>query len=151
MCNTSGLLKRGTARDWLKRQDPEYVLSIDDLYELIASPGVMGDLDNLYPSWLLSKCVSSKRRNLSYVVRVFKRFGIRGLIEKPKIVVGTIHSVKGGEADVVYLAPDLSYQGFQQLEGRGRDQVFRQFYVGMTRAKETLVLCSAKNGMSVEW
>lgn len=57
--------------------------------------------------------------------------------------MGTIHSVKGGEADVVVLFPDLSAAGMRQWVGpwEGRDAVIRCFYVGMTRARETLVIC----------
>jgi superfamily I DNA/RNA helicase len=42
---------------------------------------------------------------------------------------------------VVYLAPDLSQQGFFQFmagENDGRGSVVRQFYVGMTRARQEL-------------
>jgi superfamily I DNA/RNA helicase len=57
--------------------------------------------------------------------------------------VGTIHSVKGGEADVVYLFPDLSQAGAAQYASMGtaRDAVIRQFYVGATRAREKLYVC----------
>jgi len=67
------------------------------------------------------------------------------------VIVGTIHSVKGGEADVVCLFPDLSGEGdaaYQQA-GAPRDSVIRQFYVGMTRARETLYICQQESGMAV--
>jgi superfamily I DNA/RNA helicase len=56
--------------------------------------------------------------------------------------VGTIHSVKGGEADVVFLFPDMSQAGdaAYQRHGPARDAVIRLFYVGMTRAREALYL-----------
>ena len=56
------------------------------------------------------------------------------LVEEPPVTLGTIHSVKGGEADVVYVFPDLSQAGYQEwcLHGEGRDSVFRLFYVAMT-------------------
>jgi superfamily I DNA/RNA helicase len=67
------------------------------------------------------------------------------------VVVGTIHSVKGGQADVVYLFPDLSPAGDAQYRRPGptRDPVIRTFYVGATRARETLYICSAESAMAV--
>jgi superfamily I DNA/RNA helicase len=69
--------------------------------------------------------------------------GVAALKEAPKIIVGTIHSAKGGEADVVYLFPDLSRAGSRNYERYGplRDSVIRLFYVGMTRARDTLYIC----------
>jgi len=55
-----------------------------------------------------------------------------------------VHSVKGGQADVVYLLPDLSKAARRQfVKGSGivKDSVIRQMYVGMTRAAEELVIC----------
>jgi superfamily I DNA/RNA helicase len=67
------------------------------------------------------------------------------------VIVGTIHSVKGGQADVVYLFPDLSPAGDGQYRrgGSQRDSVIRQFYVGATRARETLCLCSPESGAAI--
>ena len=67
-----------------------------------------------------------------------------GFVPRPKIIVGTIHSVKGGEADVVYLLPDLSWATRRDIEDNGldaSDAVVRMAYVGMTRARQKLVLC----------
>ena len=70
---------------------------------------------------------------------------------QPEIIVGTIHSVKGGEADVVYLLPDLSVAAVRQAEEGDEDSITRTFYVGMTRAKERLVLCGQSQKYGVEW
>jgi hypothetical protein len=63
------------------------------------------------------------------------------------------NSVKGGEADCVILMPDLSYQGYMGMNDttEGFHDALRLFYVGMTRAKETLVLASPASRMAVEW
>jgi DNA polymerase III delta prime subunit len=52
------------------------------------------------------------------------------------------NSVKGGQADVVYLCPSVSGAGWGEWVrgGRARDHTVRQFYVGLTRAKETCVV-----------
>jgi superfamily I DNA/RNA helicase len=60
------------------------------------------------------------------------------------VVIGTIHSVKGGQADVVYLVPDLSGRGASEWAqpGARQDGVRRQMYVGMTRARRELAVCN---------
>jgi superfamily I DNA/RNA helicase len=73
------------------------------------------------------------------------------IIDVPQVIVGTIHSVKGGQADVVYLFPDLSRAGdvSYQMAGSQRDSVTRLFYVGATRAREILYLCGRETARSV--
>jgi DNA helicase-2/ATP-dependent DNA helicase PcrA len=93
--------------------------------------------------WYGESLVGSKEKAAKYPIGVAATHGIKALEEKPKILVGTIHSVKGGEADVVYLFPDLSLAGAQEWarRGDGRDAIVRQFYVGMTRCRESLIVC----------
>ena len=73
--------------------------------------------------------------------------------EHPGVVVGTIHSVKGGEADVVFLYPDLSRAAQTSYERRGldRDSILRLFYVGITRARETLYICDSASSMAIRF
>lgn len=83
------------------------------------------------------------RKKLEYPAQVVRNFGTAALDDEPLVTIGTIHSVKGGGADVVYLAPDLSTAGASQWfstdEGE-RDQIIRLFYVGLTRAKQRVVV-----------
>ena len=92
---------------------------------------------------------------MSYPVRVAERRGVAALLETPRVVVGTIHSVKGAEADEVVLLPDLSRVGAEAYEGRGlggKDSVLRTFYFGITRAKRRLVLCvGGRSPDRVKW
>ena len=77
--------------------------------------------------------------------------GPDALEESPRVIVGTIHSVKGGEADVVFLFPDVSPAGdaAYQKHGPQRDSVIRLFYVGMTRARHTLYICQRESPLAV--
>jgi len=97
--------------------------------------------------WFRRSLLSSAVQGMMYPMQVYARGGREALDKDPRIVVGTIHSVKGGEADVVYLFPDLSIAGGREwgVVGRGRESVRRLFYVGATRARETLVLCGASS------
>ncbi len=98
------------------------------------------------------RTLSGKRKFVEFAFRVAE-VGVHRLTETPLLTVGTIHSVKGGEADVVYLLPDLSPSGMKEwmAAGRTRDSVLRLFYVGMTRAKQKLVLCAPAQRTSVQW
>ena len=77
--------------------------------------------------------------------------GPDALEESPRVIVGTIHSVKGGEADVVFLFPDVSPAGdaAYQKHGLQRDSVIRLFYVGMTRARHTLYICQRESPIAI--
>jgi superfamily I DNA/RNA helicase len=77
--------------------------------------------------------------------------GRKSLEDPPRVIVGTIHSVKGGEADVVFLFPDISPSGevAYQRHGSQRDSLIRLFYVGMTRARHTLYVCQQESPMAV--
>jgi superfamily I DNA/RNA helicase len=94
-------------------------------------------------AWFMENLKPPRRKAAEYPVRVVERGGIAALRDTPKIIVGTGHSVKGGEADVVYVFPDLSPSGTRSWEGRrtDHDAVVRIGYVMMTRARETLVIC----------
>lgn len=103
--------------------------------------------------WWLENVQSSKLKASEYPLKLILRHNIGILEKKPQVIVGTIHSVKGGEADVVYLFPDMSVAGMQGTvkSGEERDSVIRMFYVGMTRARETLVLCQGASNYAVRW
>lgn len=144
---TEGLLKRG-AKAHIERlaEDPETAMremSVNDLLHLFEeealSKAMRGDLD-----WFEQHILPSKEKMMRYPLYVAKKKGARHLRETPQIMVGTIHSVKGGEADVVYLMPDLSPKGGEAYRRSfdSRDATIRAFYVGMTRARESLILCN---------
>ena len=109
---------------------------------------IEGDLD-----WYFSKLLDSKRKAMEYPIEIAKKHGVKTLSQPAKVIIGTIHSVKGGEADVVYLCPDISMSGMDEYASgdRGRNSIIRVFYVGMTRAREELILCDPSTRNCVEW
>lgn len=110
-------------------------------------------LDKFYDldlSYLQSMARDSRRRILDYPIAVAERYGASTLKEEAKVIVGTIHSVKGGQADSVYVWPDLSWNGMQSMTNKAtRDATYRQFYVAFTRARHKLVLLSPKGSDAV--
>jgi DNA helicase-2/ATP-dependent DNA helicase PcrA len=89
--------------------------------------------------WVISHLASSNRQRYDFPFKILEENDSIDQIF-PRIIVGTIHSVKGGEAENVILLPDVSRKmAMSWNEGQeGRNHIFRQFYVGMTRASERL-------------
>lgn len=70
----------------------------------------------------------------------------------PLLIPGTFHSVKGGEAEVVYLMPDMPPATWREWSnGTNTDAEYRTWYVGLTRARESLVLCAAAGDQRIKW
>lgn len=151
ICLASGLLRRGAKAAVEKlageQRDP---LSGNQLRELF-EPDALAELDEVGPEFLRSRCCKDRLRSVDYALAIIRRRGPSALANDPRIVVGTIHSVKGAEADAVYVCPDLSTQGYDQLDSRYPDPVYRQFYVAMTRARESLILCEQTSTRAIEW
>ncbi len=89
-------------------------------------------------------------RNQAYFKRVIERYGENVLLEKPRVTIGTIHSVKGMEADYVALCSDMSkktWLGWQRLP----DEEKRVWYVAVTRAREVLLLIHPESEYFWDW
>ena len=152
----TGILKPNAA-DRLRQADGKERVPLDLLIEIF-DDGVVGSLlatfDGNYRmllDWWRNRVMPAVRNRIQFPAEIAARLGPQCLIETPRAVVGTIHSVKGGEADVVYLFPDLSPAGDAQYQipGAPRDSIIRVFYVGATRARETLYLCGRETTRSI--
>ncbi len=150
-----GILKPG-AKKRLVTLPPERPITIADLDELFEA-GALEELLACFEGdwrellrWWKDRLSSDVQKRAEYPLQIAATSGPQALVETPKVIVGTIHSVKGGEADVVFLFPDLSqaadaaYQRF----GGPRDAVIRTFYVGMTRAREALYIAEKASAMA---
>lgn len=100
---------------------------------------------NLDLAWWKENLVNEEaQRKAAFPLKVVDRFGDVFLDADevpPSVTIGTIHSVKGGEADVVIIFPDLSQEGMQEWTGKGRSAIRRLMYVGITRAKQGVFIC----------
>ena len=103
--------------------------------------------------WFADNILPAKASSLQFPLQIVRRHGIDALRDEPAVTVGTIHSVKGGEADTVVVWPDLSYRGYQEFGRPGwahRDAIWRLFYVAATRAKRELIIGTHSGGPHVE-
>ena len=155
LLSSKGVLKHGAKTDIRKRAMDHDVgflpADLGDLDRMFVGDGLhqafSGDLD-----WFESSMLSRNRGALRFPVQVLRMRGAEALMGEPKVMIGTVHSVKGGQADVVYLFPDLSPAASREWMGHPteRDAVIRQMYVGMTRARQHLVLCAPSSKWNVE-
>ncbi len=65
---------------------------------------------------------------------------------EPRVRISTIHGVKGGEADHVVIRTDLTRQTYDGYLNDPDDEA-RVFYVGVTRAKESVTVVSPESNL----
>ena len=94
--------------------------------------------------WVHNLVNDTTAAKAKYPLKVIEKMG-KGFLDAeevpPLVTIGTIHSVKGGEADCVILIPDLSQEGMMEWTGAGKSAIRRLMYVGMTRARHGLFIC----------
>jgi DNA helicase-2/ATP-dependent DNA helicase PcrA len=146
-----GIVPGALGKEWVgvRRSDE---ISIGDIFEgANERPPFGGDVDAAL-EWFRGALPDSKRGTFDYPIRCVKSGNAGGLAE-PRVCVGTIHSVKGGEADSVYVIPDLSPEGVRNGQTKkGADAMYRLFYVAGTRARQKLSLMGpVSRSASVIW
>jgi DNA helicase-2/ATP-dependent DNA helicase PcrA len=158
---TDWLYKNGTLSDgWesqLKSFASEKAVALEQVNKIF-EPSAFRTLQIAYASghramleWWRSRVTVDVHSRIQFPADVAMNHSAHALIDVPRVIVGTIHSVKGGEADVVYLFPDMSRGGDAQYRrsGLSRDSMIRVFYVGATRARETLYICQRDTAMAI--
>jgi hypothetical protein len=134
-------------RGWKKRiaeaaarenpQNPDELVHLSQLVDYGATEHLLAAIREDRPA-LLGRVPVERQ---SYWRRVVSRYGVDVLYTYPRIVLSTIHGVKGDEADDVYLIPD--YPGAVQRHMRRRagiEDERRIQYVALTRARARLFL-----------
>jgi len=119
----------------------------------LLTPEALRAMSEMDLPWLTKHCQTAFRPTVEYVAEIYKRFGGAVLRSTPNLIVGTIHSVKGGEADVVYVCPDVSWSAQRHLHENIEeyDALVRLAYVGATRAKQELVHCQPSGRYVWPW
>lgn len=139
---SGGMLARGAKTEMGRAESVSYLDMVRWLPPETFAAGASGDL-----GYLLKHVTAAKLRPCEFPARIIERHGPGALAVKPRVIVSTIHGAKGGQADVVILAPDLSRSGAEEW-GRFAPSILRLFYVGMTRAREELVILEPNSGLT---
>ena len=92
------------------------------------------------PWWHILKRNFTSQQAL-YFLRLLKRYGQKELDNPPQIIIDTIHSVKGGEADHVVLYSKANYpSNFKTKSREEKTNEKKVWYTGATRARKTIHL-----------
>lgn len=75
-----------------------------------------------------------------YIRAILRRYGNEGLLEEPRVLLSTIHAVKGQQADHVVMDARFSPIVLRKLHDEDPESEARVAYVGVTRAKESFTL-----------
>lgn len=103
--------------------------------------------------WLEERLLASWKTRFAYAFEMTRSRGIHALSIQPRLTVGTVHSVKGGEADTVHILPDLSpkqYTDYTRM-GEPQDSILRLFYVALTRARQHVLVHGASTPFRVQF
>ncbi len=140
-------MKRGTKKRIreLGAREGERCISWSDLPGLGFTPdfgeAVLGSTDPL-------SCIQMAPEEKRYFHMVIKQYGYSHLGERrPRLQLGTVHSVKGLEADRVFLSLEMTSLPFENLK-INPDAENRIFYVGVTRAKKELGIIKPQRSMA---
>jgi hypothetical protein len=150
-----GILKHGAIAR-IAKVDPAKSMVLADLDAVFETPALESLLacfdgdHGMLLSWWRHRLNGGMQNRIQFPLDIAAARGPQALLETPQVIVGTIHSVKGDEAGVVILFPDLSQAGdpAYQRQGPERDAVIRTFYVGMTRAREALYIADRAGVMA---
>ena len=84
----------------------------------------------------------------SYLLAARKRG--EKILGKPRVRISTIHSAKGSEAHTVILLKEMARKTYKEMQN-DKENECRVYYVGITRAKEKLVIVESLNDRSFPW
>jgi len=155
-------LRHGAVKE-IERQAKKHADTIpvsESELRLLLQPGMFDELMGIEGAteaveWYEPKILPSKLKSMILATTISKESGFKALSDTPKVIVGTVHSVKGGAADLVYLSPDLGRAGGKEWRNlgkpEGRNAIVRSMYVGMTRAREGVALLGSTSQDRVEW
>jgi DNA helicase-2/ATP-dependent DNA helicase PcrA len=131
-------LHRGSKQDILQRarDDPNHWVSRVSLPAL----GFTGEFISRLDTEEYLECLKIEPDEKRYFRKLLKTYGRQALIDRPKLQLGTIHSVKGLEADRVLLSTEMTRLPYENLSVGDADSEHRVYYVAITRAKEQVDL-----------
>ncbi len=169
-----GVFTRGSKtrmKNLVKERDKNDQINLSDaalffeptFYEPLISALTKGQTQEALQIWCGALEPKSVDR-VQYPLKIMEKFGHKVLFGAEQwyidpssaagqaVFIGTIHSFKGAEADIVYIAPDLSGAAMRGwLSGKKeRDGIYRNFYVALTRAKEGVYIMNAADGQCVD-
>jgi len=143
-------LIRGSANKFIEMLESAVEEKADGLHTCreyltdLFNPGAIDFIMKRDISWLERNVKKQISKTLEYPKAIIEMNGNNKevLRDKPLIMIGTIHSFKGTEADNVFLYPDVSYAAKKDFFDSviGQDNSHRLMYVGATRTLNRLII-----------
>ena len=132
-------LKRGAKKAFKERKGTADLSEVRDMFE-DGSLNKLLSLDiDVWAGFLDKK---TRTKSMLYAIEMEKA----GKRMDPRVIVGTVHSVKGAESDTAIVFPDIS-----RHSRPNEDDTLRSAYVGATRCKERLALCQRSSPNALNW
>jgi len=146
LCLARGLLEHGAKerlKEILAKAESMTDGQMADLVMESVSLDALVEALKLDVNWLVNHLSDGNRKRLDFPITIMEQRGKEALREQPRLIVGTVHSVKGGEANSCYVFPDVSLASWKSAKSSnsGMDSLIRQGYVAFTRCSEKLTLC----------
>ena len=128
-----------TSKFWQTIPDTQ-MFNLKDLREWA---GLNMDDSYLQKNWWEVLKRNFKDNQVSYFVQLLKNYGQKILSKSPNIIIDTIHSVKGGEANNVLIYSKTNYaSSFDKKNRDEKSDEKRVYYTAVTRARDTLHILS---------
>ncbi len=150
----SDILKRGKLKEIEQFSEKA---SDEDIADMIPYWFTAEALRNIAPvpdlNWYIGHMSKGSDMLRKYVMEVIHRRGVGALRARPQVEVGTVHALKGREADTVVLSPDISLMAYQAARASDEvaEEMRRVYYVGISRAKDNLLLAAPSSKTAVRW
>jgi superfamily I DNA/RNA helicase len=144
-----------SAKATIARLDPYAVIDFEEIAALFRDDEFGRESLSLAVTpdvtFLERALLKAKIEPAAYPIQIARNHGADALDVMPQVTVGTIHSVKGAAADIVYVCPEVSNAAAQKLGSvDGADETIRLFYVAMTRAYEELRVLTPASKLHVK-
>ncbi len=89
-------------------------------------------------------------KKLAFFHQLLSSRSEESLLETPRVTIGTIHSVKGMEADWVAILPDMTRRTAEGAAITPEDEA-RVWYVAATRARQGVILVPGRTPYRWSW
>jgi len=94
--------------------------------------------------------LSMTDQKIAYYKRLADEQGDEILKQKPRVIVGTIHSFKGDECDWAVILSDMTKRSWEVSQEHYLDEA-RVWYVGVTRARQGVILVPSQSTYGWRW
>lgn len=132
--------ERAEEQDWRVCASAWFV---DEVAAYLEDVAAMRPSERDAASWYWQRMLGRQKKSAEFALSIVEKQCAAALLDPPRIHVGSCHSFKGAESDVVFVYPDVSAAGAREWgSSEGKNGVVRLFYVAMTRARKRLVVCS---------